>query len=61
MTTASDTPGGALRLLAAILTRYDTLDAFLAQLHRELDDPTQEIPRITADTQYPTYPQVTLH
>ncbi|MGW4356892.1 hypothetical protein ACWELJ_32895 [Nocardia sp. NPDC004582] len=47
MTTASTTSGSALRLLTEILRRYDSLDAFLAQVYREFDQPTEEIPRIT--------------
>lgn len=46
MTTADPTYGGALRVLAEILRRYNSLDDFLHQLHRELDAPTQELPRI---------------
>ncbi|MBF6137023.1 hypothetical protein IU501_29000 [Nocardia otitidiscaviarum] len=49
MTTA-DTDGSALRLLSTILTHFDSLDAFLAQLHHELDGPTQILPRIDPDT-----------
>ncbi|WP_306362900.1 hypothetical protein [Nocardia sp. CC227C] len=48
MTTAN-TDGSALRLLSTILTHFDSLDAFLTQLHHELDGPTQILPRIDPD------------
>ncbi|MFF2554089.1 hypothetical protein ACFVUS_24030 [Nocardia sp. NPDC058058] len=38
--------GGALHLMAQILSSYSSLDEFLATLHRELEAPTQELPRI---------------
>ncbi|MBL1080234.1 hypothetical protein JK358_38150 [Nocardia sp. 2] len=38
----------AIELLNQILDRYGSLDVFIAQLYRELDDaPTQELPRLT--------------
>lgn len=43
----------AAALLAQILDRYGSLEAFLAQLHQELDEPTQEIPRL--DLEVPTW------
>ncbi|MFE3189436.1 hypothetical protein ACFXHA_10535 [Nocardia sp. NPDC059240] len=46
MTTADPADVGALQVLADILMRYDSLDDFLRQLHRELDTPTQELPRV---------------
>ncbi|QLY30459.1 hypothetical protein [Nocardia huaxiensis] len=50
MTTATTAPGGALRLWAEISARYGSLDAFLEQLHREIDAPTQELPRLESGT-----------
>ncbi|MGV9408577.1 hypothetical protein ACWDOP_01580 [Nocardia sp. NPDC003693] len=37
---------GALRLLTKVLQQYSSLDAFLMQVRRELDDPTVVLPRI---------------
>ncbi|MFE3797041.1 hypothetical protein [Nocardia tengchongensis] len=43
----------AAALLAQILDRYGSLEAFLAQLHQELDEPTQEIPRLVCTSSPP--------
>ncbi|MGV9412387.1 hypothetical protein ACWDOP_20945 [Nocardia sp. NPDC003693] len=40
----------ALRLLTEILTAYGTMDLFLAQARRELDYPTEELPRFVETT-----------
>ncbi|WP_282776338.1 MULTISPECIES: hypothetical protein [unclassified Nocardia] len=37
----------AQRLLAEILARYGSMQAFFDQLQRELDGPTEELPRVT--------------
>ncbi|WP_306356629.1 MULTISPECIES: hypothetical protein [unclassified Nocardia] len=42
--TASTPASATLRLLEEILARYGSLEAFLIQLYRELDAPTQELP-----------------
>ncbi|MFD7844769.1 hypothetical protein ACFV4K_17755 [Nocardia sp. NPDC059764] len=39
----------AVQLLSEILGRYGSLEAFLRQLYRELDQPTEEIPRLNLD------------
>ncbi|MFD6356449.1 hypothetical protein [Nocardia tengchongensis] len=39
----------AVQLLRQILDRYGSLEAFLSQLYRELDQPTEEIPRLNLD------------
>ncbi|MFD6357841.1 hypothetical protein [Nocardia tengchongensis] len=50
ITTANQTAsGGALRLLTQILDRYPSLEAFLTQLYRELDEPTEQLPRLHPD------------
>ncbi|WP_460720442.1 hypothetical protein [Nocardia heshunensis] len=59
MTTADPTYGGALRVLAEILRHYDTLDDFLHQLHRALDAPTQELPRLDTPVRGPRHALVT--
>ncbi|MEU0543605.1 hypothetical protein [Nocardia sp. NPDC005978] len=43
----------ALRLLTEILTAYGTMDLFLAQARRELDYPTEELPRFVETTTPP--------
>lgn len=48
MTAHATSTDHALRLLAEILARYGSLDAFLAQVRRELEEPTVELPRISA-------------
>ncbi|AYF77745.1 hypothetical protein D7D52_32445 [Nocardia yunnanensis] len=50
-----DKPGrdSAVALLVQILDRYGSLEAFSAQLHRELDEPTEQLPRL--DTPVPTW------
>ncbi|MFE6861964.1 hypothetical protein [Nocardia sp. NPDC057668] len=44
MTTAHTEHETALRLLEHILAHYESLDAFLRQIHRELDEPTLVLP-----------------
>ncbi|MEU0539083.1 hypothetical protein ABZ319_04375 [Nocardia sp. NPDC005978] len=39
------TPSSALQLLVQILDRYNSLEEFLGHIRRELDAPTQELPR----------------
>ncbi|MFI6866022.1 hypothetical protein [Nocardia sp. NPDC050406] len=46
MTEVSAANSDAQRLLTEILTRYGSLDEFLAQVQRELDAPTEELPRV---------------
>ncbi|MFE2955677.1 hypothetical protein ACFXO9_37935 [Nocardia tengchongensis] len=38
------------QLIGEILTRYGSVDAFCARLHRLLDDPTDQIPALAAQT-----------
>lgn len=46
MTERAPNTAHALRLLAEILARYGSLEEFFAQVRREFEEPTVELPRM---------------